>query len=126
MLVDLSYRRLLASHQWMPSAIWVVLYDNLKGVWLQGDARSFKGLIDLGEEPPGFFPLVGEGWFEPEEEDTTFRRSRSRRSWLTVPIREPKNYELVIRARGESEEHAFTARLDVNGTPVGEIELVPG
>ena len=124
--VDVSYRRILAWRHWMPAAIWVVIYDNVKGVWLDEGARSFKGVIDLGNEPPGFSPLVGDGWFEPETEDTTFRRSQTRRSWLFVPIREPKDYKLVLNARGEVEGHVVKVRLDVNGNAVGEVELVAG
>jgi len=110
----------------MPSAMWVVIYDHVKRVWLHEGTRSFDGVIDFGNEPPEFFPLIGEGWFEPGTEDVTLRRSRTRRSWLMVPIRESKDYTLIMRARGEVTGHAVTTRLDVNGDVVGEVVLAPG
>ncbi len=125
--IEVAYRKLLRSHRWMPSALWIILYDNLKGVWLHDGTRSFRGVVDLGDEPQNYFPLVGDGWFEPEEEEgVTFRQSRTQRSWLTVPIRTPKDYELVVRARGEVEGHTISASLDVNGNSVGTMELSPG
>ena len=126
--VDLSYRKLLRYEPWIPRGVWVVLYDNLKGVWLDEGSRSLDGLIDFGDEPASV-SLVGAGWFEPEtepEDVARFRRSRTRRSWLTVPIRRPMDYELVIRARGEMDEPQAGARLDVNGSRVGDIELTSG
>ncbi|MGH9318469.1 MAG: hypothetical protein ACRD3V_01055 [Vicinamibacteria bacterium] len=125
--VELSYRQLVEWHSWMPSALWVVLYDNLKGVWLDDGARSLKGMVDLGEEPEGYFPLVGDGWFKPEFEGrTSFRRSRTRRSRLTVPLREGKDCIVEVRARSEVESDAVDARLHVNGTNVGSVRLTEG
>ena len=125
--VELVYRRLLRAHRWMPSPVWVVLYDNLKGVWLHDGSRSFGGLVDLGEEPEGFYPLVGDGWFVPEFEDRiSFRQSRGRRSWLTLLIRNPKDYVLTFRARREVEDFPVSARVDINGNALGELDLVAG
>ena len=125
--VELVYRRLLRAHRWMPSPVWVVLYDNLKGVWLHDGSRSFGGLMDLGEEPEGFYPLVGDGWFVPEFEDRiSFRQSRGRRSWLTLLIRNPKDYVLTFRARREVEDFPVSARVDINGNALGELDLVAG
>jgi len=111
----------------MPSAAWVILYDNLKGVWLDEGARSFNGMVDLGEEPEGYFPVVGDGWFEPElEERISFRQARGRRAWLTIPIKKPRDYVLTVRVRREVEAFPVSARLDINGNTVGELDLVAG
>ena len=103
--VDVLYRRLLRSHEWMPRTLWVLLYDNLKGVWID-EGSSLNNRIDLGNEPEGYFPLVGDGWFRPEgparkdeKDGITYRLSSGRRSWLTVPIRRPADSSIVLRAR---------------------------
>jgi hypothetical protein len=122
--IDLLYRRLLRSDSWMPRAVWVLLYDNINGVWLNDGPRSFGGRIDLGDEPEGYYPLVGDGWFEPEKDgDTNFRYSRGRRSWLTVPIQTVKDFLIVIRARSAMTDATAEARLDVNGVTVGQATL---
>ena len=130
---DLLYRRLLRSYDWMPRRLWVLFYDNLKGVWLVDGARSLNGKVDLGNEPVGYYPLVGDGWFPPEMEDgITYRVSRGRRSFVTVPIRLPVHTRIVLRARPEMPEARertdVPARvgLAVNGEEVGEKELVEG
>ena len=137
--MDVLYRRLLRSHEWMPRTLWVLLYDNLKGVWMDEGSRSFDGRIDLGNEPEGYFPLVGDGWFPPDGKDgqdgVTYRLSRGRRSWLTVPIRRPADSSIVVRARlAMAEMPAMPAmkdakvriRVDVNGEMVGEEDLSEG
>ena len=125
--VDVLYRKLLRSQEWMPRALWVLLYDNLKGVWIDEGARSLNRRIDLGNEPEGYFPLVGEGWFPPESNDeqdrAAYRLSRGRRSWLTVPIRRPKDSRIVVRARLERPEVQARLAVDVNGENVGEEAL---
>lgn len=99
-------------------------------------SRSFNGRIDLGNEPEGYFPLVGDGWFPPEKKDgTTYRLSRGRRSWLTVPIRRPADSSIVVRARLAMPEipeipdikvAKARIRVDVNGEMVGEEDLREG
>ncbi len=122
--IDVLYRKLLRSDSWMPRAVWVLLYDNITGVWLNDGPRSLAGRIDLGNEPGGYYPLVGDGWFDPEKEgDTNFRYSRGRRSWLTVPIRNVKDFLIVIRARSAMTDATAEARLDVNGVTVGQAVL---
>ncbi len=131
--VDLLYRKLLRAQEWMPRALWVLLYDNLKGVWIDEGSLSLNGRIDLGSEPEGYFPLVGEGWFPPEGKDgkdgITYRLSRGRRSWLAVPIRRPADSTLVLRARPATAEMPemkaveVRIRVDVNGEMIGEKDL---
>ena len=76
--------------------------------------------IDLGNEPETFYELLGEGWFDPEREGAVdFRRSRGKRSWLSVPIRRVGDFVFVLRARSEVTKAPLIVRLDVNGHTVG-------
>jgi hypothetical protein len=128
--IDLLYRRLLASYEWMPQPLWVLLYDHLKGVWLVEGGRSLRGKIDLGNEPAGYYPLVGDGWFPEETENgVSYRLSRGRRSFITVPIRRPVQTRIVLRARWEASgvgEGPVRVGLAVNGKQAGERTLVEG
>jgi hypothetical protein len=125
--VDVTYRRLLRAQEWLPSKIWVLSYDAIKGVWLFGGDRSLKGGIDFGNEPEGFYPLIGDGWFEPETEDgITYRLSRGRRSRVTVPTRRPLDLGLVLRAQLLLTSAPVSLRVTVNGTDVGSAKLEKG
>jgi len=119
-------RRLFRWSERLPRSLWVLLYDNLKGVWLDEGPRSLRGRIDLGAEEVGLPGIVGAGWFEPEQEDdTSFRRSRGQRSLLSVPIRTTSDLQATLRARLDYRGAAepVTVELAVNGTPVGLAEL---
>jgi hypothetical protein len=123
--VDLATRRLAASQD-LPAPLWTVLYDNLRGLWLDDGAGPLRGEIDLGREPdlPG---LVGDGWFPPEtEEHVSLRRSRGRRSWLRLPIRWPADTRVFVRARPEYDTMPVALRLEVNGRLSEPIPLRPG
>jgi hypothetical protein len=122
--VDVLYRGLLETR--LPAPLWTLAYDNLKGVWLDEGARSLGGTIDLGNEP-GELPLVvGHNWYPPEAEgDTTFRRSKGRRSWLRVPIRTVGDFEAVLRLRGEQPRLPVTVRIEINGVEVGQTAAPP-
>jgi len=125
--VDVAYRTLLRWDGKIPSGLWVLLYDNLKGIWLDDGPRSRGYRIDLGAESPEVSSWVGEGWFPPERESqTAFRRSRGRRSFLRVPIRSPLDSHVVVRLRPEFTEEPVTIKLRVNGNPSGAAELSPG
>jgi hypothetical protein len=121
--VDLLTRRLVAAQDVLPSAVWAVLYDNLRGLWLDDGAGPLRGEIDLGREPD-LPPLVGDGWFAPETEGgVTLRRSRGRRSWLRLPLRWAVDTRVFVRARPEYEAVPVTLRLEVNGRMRGEAPL---
>jgi hypothetical protein len=122
--VDVLYRGLLETR--LPAPLWTLAYDNLKGVWLDEGARSLGGRIDLGSEPAELPLVVGHNWYSPEAEgDTTFRRSKGRRSWLRVPIRTVGDFEAMLRLRGEQPRLPVTVRIEINGVEVGQTEAPP-
>jgi hypothetical protein len=93
-----------------------------KDIWLDD---GLGGKLQLGREPTT--DLVGPGWFDPESEGAiSFRRSRGRRSWLRVPIREPGRFRATVRARLEWFEKPVSFQLGVNGTRVGRAHLSEG
>jgi hypothetical protein len=119
--VDLAWRAVLSWEGHLPRALWVLLYENIKGVWLDEGPRSLGGVIDLGSEPASLPIVVGHNWYPPEAEgETTFRRSKGRRSWLRVPIRTVGDFEATLRLRGEQPDLPVRVRIEVNGQAVGE------
>lgn len=120
---DATYRTLLRWERALPGPVFVLAYDNLKGVWVDEGPRSLAGLIDLGSEPPDLPQVVGHNWYRAEQDGTaTYRRSRGRRSWLRVPVRTPGGFTAGLRARsGMSEPVAVT--IQWNGRVVGEALL---
>jgi hypothetical protein len=123
--VDVLYRGLLETHR-LPAALWTLAYDNLKGVWLDEGARSLAGMIDLGSEPAELPLVVGHNWYPPEAEgDTTFRRSKGRRSWLRIPIRTVGDFAATLRLRAELPQLPVTVRIEVNGVEVGQTAAPP-
>jgi hypothetical protein len=125
--VQVTQRDVWRSADWLPPRIWTYLYDNLEGVWLDEGPWSLEGTLELGAEPAHVLPMVGSGWYEPEQEaGVRFRRSRGRRSLLHLPIRRPRDSTVRIRARRELDGAPVALALAVNGAPVGEAELLPG
>lgn len=122
---DLLYRSLLDCH-WLPASLWTLAYDNLKGVWLDEGPRSLGGTIDLGREPAALPLVVGHNWYPPQAEgETTFRRSKGRRSWLRLPIRTPGDFEAVLRLRAEQPDLPVSVKVEINGVEVGETAAPP-
>lgn len=96
-----------------------------KDIWLDDRSSPLFGKLDLGRAPGS--DLVGPGWSQPESEgETSFRRSRGRRSWLRVPIRVPGDFRAIVRTRLEWFTRPVTFELSVNGTPVGRARLAEG
>jgi hypothetical protein len=127
--IEVAFRGLVRQADKLPPHLWALLYDNLKGVWLIGGTRSLKGRIDFGETPAEFPLLIGRGWYGPEREGgTSFRRSRGRRSWLSIPIRRSMDFRVLLRARLEliAASQPIELELAVNAQPVGTVELAPG
>ena len=122
--VDVLYRGLLETR--LPAPLWALAYDNLKGVWLDEGARSLGGLIDLGSEPAALPIVVGHNWYPPQAEgETTFRRSKGRRSWLRIPIRTVGDFEATLRLRAEQPELPVIVKVEINGVEVGETAAPP-
>jgi hypothetical protein len=119
---DLLYRKLLGWHDRSPRGLWVTLYDNLKGIWID-EGRSMKGLVDLGQDHRDLPFLLAEGWLPPEAEgEVRFRRARGKRGFLRVPIKTPGDFRVVVRARSQAGGRPVKLSLDVNGTVVGEAQ----
>lgn len=122
--VETAYWKLLRWERVLPRRLWVLAYDNLKGVWLDEGPRSLGGLIDLGAEPDDLPQVVGHNWYRGEEaEGVTFRRSKGRRSWLRVPVRTPAEFAAVLRARSELDGEPVTLAVQWNGHVVGQATL---
>jgi len=122
--VEAAYWKLLRWEGALPGPLFVLAYDNLKGVWLDEGPRSLRGVIDLGSEPPELPQVVGHNWYRPEQDgDTTYRRSKGRRSWLRVPVRTPGGFAAVLRARSEMNDEPVTVAVQWNGQAVGEATL---
>jgi hypothetical protein len=123
--VDSAHSRLLRWERVLPRRVFVLAYDNLKGIWMDEGPRSLRGVLDLGSEPDELPEVVGHNWYRAEgTEGATFRRSKGRRSWLRIPIRTPGEFQLVLRARSEMDEPVGAA-IQWNGHPVGEATLGP-
>ena len=122
--VESAYWKLLRWERSLPGPLFVLAYDNLKGVWLDEGTRSLRGRIDLGSEPPELPQVVGHNWYRPEQDgETTYRRSKGRRSWLRVPVRTPGGFAGIVRARSEMDGEPVTVSLEWNGQVVGEATL---
>ena len=122
--VEALYWKLLRMEDTLPRPLFVLAYDNLKGVWLDEGPRSLRGRVDLGSEPPELPQLVGHNWYRPQQEgETTFRRSKGRRSWLRVPVRTPGGFGAVLRARSDMGGVPVTVAVEWNGREVGTATL---
>ncbi|MET0551811.1 MAG: hypothetical protein ABW221_02165 [Vicinamibacteria bacterium] len=126
--VDVLYRSVARQEHRMPRWLFLLLYDNLKGVWLDEGARSLGGVVDLGgEEPEALSAVVGHNWMRPDEEGGVgFRRSRGRRSWLRLPIRTPTLFDATLRGRSEIPGRPVDVAVEVNGTVVATVTLPAG
>ena len=106
------------------AAVWALLYEYTRGIWVDEGPRSLGGVVDVGSEPSDLPQVVGPGWHDPESQDgVTWRRMRGRRAWIRVPIRSPVDYEMVVRARRAAPDAPALLRLDLNDHDVGEVAL---
>jgi hypothetical protein len=122
--VDLLARRVLRLDPWLPRPLFVLLYDNLRGVWLDEGARSLGGLIDLGDSEPEGFPVVGHGWSEPVRKDgASWRFSNVKTSWLRVPVMTPGDFEVTLRMRAVFEAVPVSLSLEAQGESLGQTQL---
>lgn len=123
--VDVLYRSVARNEQRMPRRLFLLLYDNLKGVWLDEGPRSLGGTVDLGPgEPDDLGAVVGHNWTRPDEEaGVGFRRSRGKRSWLRLPIRTPTLFDATLRGRSEIPGRPAEVGVEVNGTVVATVTL---
>jgi hypothetical protein len=126
--VEVLYRTIARYERALPPRLFLLLYDNLKGVWLEEGPRSLQGTVDLGgEERAELDAVVGHNWSRADVEDEVgLRRSRGRKSWLRLPIRTPADFDAVLRARSEIPDLAVRVTIEVNGTVVATPDVAPG
>lgn len=126
--VEVLYETLLEQRERLPRRAFVLLYDVLKGVWLDEGARSLQGLVDLGagSEPASLPQLVGDGWYPPETAaGVSFRLSRGPRSVVVIPIRTPGAFRLTLRARRGVETLAASVSPRINEARLEARGLTP-
>lgn len=117
---------LLRAGRWLPRRALVLLYDNLKGVWLDEGSHALGELVELGRERTDFPVVVAWQWYGPERDgQQTFRRPRGRRASLRVPIRTVGDFDVTLRARQVLPELPVGVTLVVNGVDVGIARLSP-
>ncbi len=125
--VDLVYEKVERWKDRLPARVWLFAYENLKGVWLDEGARSLGGAVDIGgTESPELAVVIGPGWGQPlAEGEVGFRRSRGLVSSLSVPIRTPAPFGMIVRARSARED-GVTTDVRVNGRTVASLTVHPG
>ena len=125
--VDVAWRTIDRWEPWLPHAVWLLAYDNLKGVWLDDGPWSMRGRLDLGgRETPAVEAALGEGWFPADPAALPgFRASRGRRSRLVLPIRHARDAMLIVAARAEPAQLATRMRVRLGGRELGEQALGP-
>ena len=101
----------------------VLPFDNGAGWWSDEKTRYIGWVSDEDEAP---HVLFDDGWRPPSEEfGLPIRRTRTRRSTLTVPIRYPRDFNVTLRAHADSESVPFGVELVVNGRSAGRVDAVP-
>ena len=99
-------------------------FDNGQGWWSDVAPRYLGWDPDVPPQIPHV--IFGEGWRVPSIEfGAPVRRTRTRRSRLIVPIRRPRDFEVVFRAHADAEVVPFGVELVVNGQSAGVEEAVP-
>jgi hypothetical protein len=125
MQVELAYRRIAAYEPLLPDQLWLLLYENLRGVWLDEGGRSLDGRLDLGDDSPDVAGLLGRGWYKAQTEGgVSFRRSRGTWSTLRLPVRTPGVFDVRVRLRAELE--GVVATVHLNGVKLEDLRPGPG
>ena len=63
--------RLRRSSHGCRGPVWLLLYDNLKGIWLDEGPRSLEGVIDVGNEPRDLPEVLGHNWYRARARATS-------------------------------------------------------
>jgi len=100
-----------------PEPIRVRVFDNDLGFWTDEGPRWMAWAPGRDRAPHLFFES---GWRSPAVVDgLAVRQTRTARSSLVVPIRQPRDYEVTLRARGAGTAPAFDFELVANGQSAG-------
>lgn len=112
---------------YVPSGIEPVLvrpFDNGVGTWSDTGPRYLGWSPD--QDPNAPHVLYDDAWRTPSTEfGAEVRRTRTRRSTLTVPIRRPRDFDVVFRAHAEPTAGPFAVELVVNGHGEGVVPTTP-
>jgi hypothetical protein len=112
---------------YVPSGLEPILirpFDNGIGSWSDVAPRALGWDPDFDPKAPQVF--FDDGWRPPSSEFGAYiRRTRTRRSGLIVPIRRPRDFEVLLRAHADPEAGPFGVELVVNGQSAGVVEAVP-
>jgi hypothetical protein len=105
------------------SPVYVRLFDNGLGFWTDEGPRPL-GWVKGQERAPHV--IVGEGWRDPGLVDgVPARRTRTRSSSLRLPVRDPADVTVTLRARADREALPFHLELLVNGVSAGRAAAEP-
>lgn len=119
--------RAFLEKNYVPSGLDPILirpFDNGTGSWSDVAPRALGWDPDFDPKAPHVF--FDDGWRPPTSEFGAFvRRTRTRKSGLVVPIRYPKDFDVVLRAHADPEAGPFGVELVVNGHGAGTVETVP-
>lgn len=112
---------------YVPSGLEPILirpFDNGIGTWSDVAPRALGW--DPEADPKGPQVFFDDGWRPPASEFGAYvRRTRTRKSGLVVPIRYPKDFDVVLRAHADPDAGPFVVELVVNGTSAGVVDAVP-
>ena len=99
-------------------------FDNGVGFWSDVEPRHLGWDPEADPKAPHVF--FDHGWRPPTSEFGAYvRRTRTRRSGLIVPIRHPRDFEVVFQAHADPDAGPFGVELLVNGESAGIVEAVP-
>jgi hypothetical protein len=99
-------------------------FDNGVGFWSDVEPRYLGWDPEADPKAPHVF--FDDGWRPPMSEFGAYvRRTRTRRAGLIVPIRRPRDFDVIIRAHADPEAGPFGVELVVNGESAGVAEAVP-
>ena len=121
-----SFTRFVDEH-YVPSGIEPIRlrpFDNGHRWWTDTEPRYLGW--DPEQSPEMAHVYFDDAWRVPSNEyGAPVRRTRTRRSTLTVPIRRPRDFVVVFRAHADADEVPFAVELVVNGHGAGVVEAVP-
>ncbi len=99
-------------------------FDNGVGFWSDVVPRHLGW--DPQADPKAPHVFFDDGWRPPTSEfGAHVRRTRTRRSGLIVPIRHPRDFEVVFQAHADPQAGPFGVELVVNGESAGVVEAAP-
>lgn len=100
-----------------PEPIRVRVFDNDLGFWTDEGPRFMAWAPGRESAPHVYFES---GWRSPAVVDgLAVRQTRTARSVIVLPIRQPRDYLVTLRAKGAGATPAFDFELVVNGRSAG-------